>query len=283
MPDFVQAVSSVAAAPDGHGLLAGFLVAAAVLSWPRRFSPARVVLAGSTLTRGGSVADAGPFDGSAAASIWQEDPLLLLRRWRLQRNRDHLLDGVLVLLDSMAPALAMGLPPARALALAAEATSSATREGDQSRGRRRGFTELDRLTGSLAVAAERGGGLAPVWTEWARLTRAPEMAFVASAWALSEQHGAPLAVAVQRGAAGLREARARQRRVQVAVAGPRATITVLTVLPLTGPAFGLACGIDPATLYLGSPVGAASATVGVALIVVGRLWCGRMVRRAVAS
>ena len=157
------------------------------------------------------------------------------------------------------------------------------RESEQSRGRRRGFTELERLTGSLTAAAARGEGLAPVWAEWARLTRAPEIAFVASAWALSEQHGAPLAVAVERGAAGLREARARQRRVQVAVAGPRATVTVLTVLPLTGPAFGLACGIDPVTLYLGSPVGAASATVGVALIVIGRLWCGRMVRRAVAS
>ena len=283
MSEIGQAVSAVVTAPGAHGLLAGFLVAAAVLSWPRRSSPAGAVLAGSTVRGGGSAADGELLDGSAEGSIWHEDPLLLLRRWRLRRNRDHLLDGVLVLLDSMAPALAMGLPPARALALAAEATSSQARETEQYRGRRRGFTELDRLSGSLAAAAERGGGLAPVWGEWARLTRAPEIAFVASAWALSEQHGAPLAVAVERGAAGLREARARRRRVQVAVAGPRATVTVLTVLPLTGPAFGLACGVDPATLYLGSPVGAASATVGVALIVVGRLWCRRMIRHAVAS
>jgi tight adherence protein B len=215
--------------------------------------------------------------------VWQQDPLVLYRRWRLRRDREHLLDGVLVLLDSMAPALAMGLPPARALALAAEATSSDPVEAGRSRGGRRGFTELDRLTGSLTAAASRGGGLAAVWSEWARLTRAPEIAFVASAWALSERHGAPLAVAVERAAAGLREARARQRKVRVAVAGPRATVTVLTVLPLTGPAFGLACGIDPASLYLGSRIGALSAVLGVALIVVGRLWCWRMIRRAVAS
>jgi Flp pilus assembly protein TadB len=124
--------------------------------------------------------------------------------------------------------------------------------------------------------------LAAVWFDWARLTRAPEIAFVASAWALSERHGAPLAVAVERAAAALRESRARQRKVRVAVAGPRATVTVLTVLPLTGPAFGLACGIDPATLYLGSRIGALSAALGVGLIVLGRLWCRRMIRKAVA-
>jgi Flp pilus assembly protein TadB len=71
--------------------------------------------------------------------------------------------------------------------------------------------------------------------------------------------------------------------VGVAVAGPRATVTVLTVLPLTGPAFGLACGIDPATLYLGSPIATAAAVAGLTLIAVGRLWCSRMIRRAVAS
>ncbi|HET7799117.1 MAG TPA: type II secretion system F family protein [Humibacillus xanthopallidus] len=215
--------------------------------------------------------------------MWHEDPLLLYRRWRLRRDREHLLDGVLVLLDSMAPALTMGLPPTRALALAAEATSSGALDTGQAPGRRRGDSELDRLTGSLTAAAARGGALATVWSDWARLTRAPEIAFVASAWALSERHGAPLAVAVERAAAGLREARTRQRKVRVAVAGPRATVTVLTVLPLTGPAFGLACGIDPASLYLGSRVGAVSAVLGVALIVVGRLWCRRMIRKAVAS
>jgi tight adherence protein B len=55
------------------------------------------------------------------------------------------------------------------------------------------------------------------------------------------------------------------------------------VLPLTGPAFGIACGIDPAQLYAGSRIGAISAVLGVALIVVGRLWCRRMIRKAVAS
>ncbi|WP_404391315.1 type II secretion system F family protein [Humibacillus xanthopallidus] len=282
-----QALSSVATAAGARGLLVGLLVATAVLSWPRRVSPESAVLAGSTISSGDSAGDAAGdgrrFDDSAGRAIWHEDPVVLYRRWRLRRDREHLLDGVLVLLDSMAPALAMGLPPSRALALASEAGAGDPLLSEPAPGRRRGVSELDRLTGSLTAAADRGGALAGVWVEWARLTRSPEISFVASAWALSEQHGAPLAVAVERAAAGLREARARQRKVRVAVAGPRATVTVLTVLPLTGPAFGLACGIDPATLYLGSPLAAVSAALGVALIGIGRLWCRRMIRRAVAS
>ena len=286
-----QALSSVATAAGARILLVSLLVVAAVLTWPRRVSPEGAVLASSTVRPGASGGDRAraasgdgtPFGEPTGQAIWHQDPVVLYRRWRLRRDREHLLDGVLVLLDSMAPALAMGLPPSRALALATEATATDPLRTGAAPGRRRGVTELDRLTGSLTAAADRGAALAGVWVEWARLTRSPEISFVASAWALSERHGAPLAVAVERAAAGLREARARQRKVRVAVAGPRATVTVLTVLPLTGPAFGLACGIDPATLYLGSPLAAVSAALGVGLIVVGRLWCRRMIRRAVAS
>ncbi|MCU1538247.1 MAG: Type secretion system domain [Humibacillus sp.] len=148
---------------------------------------------------------------------------------------------------------------------------------------RAGVADVDRLLTSLTTAADHGVGLADVWAQWARLTRSSDLAFVASAWSLSEHHGAPLAVAVERAAAGLREARARRRRVAVAVAGPRATVTVLTLLPLAGPAFGAACGIDPATLYLSSPLATAGAVTGVLLIVVGRLWCRAMIGRAVAA
>jgi tight adherence protein B len=262
-----------------QALVLGLLVAVAVLIWPHRVRPQHALLAELEIAGHSSLAaPEGP-----DASVWQQDPLLLYRRWRLRRDREHLLDGVLVLLDSMAPALAMGLPPARALALAAEASSGGGLDVTATPERRRGDSELERLTGSLTSAAGRSGALASVWSDWARLTRAPEIAFVASAWALSERHGAPLAVAVERAGAGLREARARQRKVRVAVAGPRATVMVLTVLPLTGPAFGIACGIDPAQLYAGSRIGAISAVLGVALIVVGRLWCRRMIRKAVAS
>ncbi|MEO7447105.1 MAG: hypothetical protein ABI336_02425, partial [Humibacillus sp.] len=272
-------------------LLVGLLVAGVVLVWPsRRRSVAASVAAAVRLGApgvGGQGVGAGVVAG---ASWWHEDPLVIYRTWRLRKDPAALLAGVLALLDGMAPALALGLTPARALSISVAATlpsettvpsettgrsGPAVHDGSRSAGRG-GVTELERLVGSLAVAADRGTGLADVWAEWARLTRSADIAFVASAWSLSEHHGAPLAVAVDRAAAGLRESQARRRRVAVAVAGPRATVIVLTVLPLTGPAFGLACGIDPVTLYLGSPVATAALITGLALIAVGRLWCSRM-------
>jgi tight adherence protein B len=141
--------------------------------------------------------------------------------------------------------------------------------------------DIDRLVGALLEASDRAEPTSPVWAAWAERSASAELAFVAAAWRLSETTGAPLASAVDRAVRGLLDARARRGKVAVAVAGPRATVTVLTLLPLTGPLFGLACGIDPVTLYLGSPIATACAALGLVLVWAGRLWCTRMVRRAV--
>lgn len=143
--------------------------------------------------------------------------------------------------------------------------------------------DIDRLVGALLAASDRAQPTSPVWAEWAARSASAELALVAAAWRLSETTGAPLAAAVERAVRGLLDARARNRKVAVAVAGPRATVTVLTLLPLTGPLFGVACGIDPATLYLGSPIASACVVLGVALVWLGRAWCTRMVRTAVRA
>lgn len=144
-------------------------------------------------------------------------------------------------------------------------------------------TTARRLGEALAEAARQGGSVAAVWADYADRSGSRDLAFVAAAWRLSEDTGVPLALAVARAAAGLREARTRQRKVAVAVAGPRATVAVLTVLPLTGPLFGLACGVGPAELYGERPIGALSAVGGVLLMALGRFWCRRMIRRAVTA
>ena len=143
--------------------------------------------------------------------------------------------------------------------------------------------DIDRLVGALLDASERAEPVSPVWATWAERSASADLALVAAAWRLSETTGAPLASAVDRAVRGLLDARARRGKVAVAVAGPRATVTVLTLLPLTGPLFGLACGIDPATLYLGSPIATACAALGLVLVWTGRVWCTRMVRRAVRA
>ncbi|WP_056760171.1 hypothetical protein [Terrabacter sp. Root181] len=266
-------------------------------------------------TRGGQRAGRDPAaDGSSPGSdatgqsVWQRDPVDLFRRWRLRRRPGALVDDVLDLLRGIGPALGAGLTPSRAIELAATSTLGAERvrlareaSGRRSRRssaassprRRRGFgfaseehrtvpvADIDRLVGGLLEATDRAEPTSPVWAQWAARSASQELALVAAAWRLSESTGAPLASAVDRAVRGLLDARARRGKVAVAVAGPRATVTVLTLLPLTGPLFGLACGIDPATLYLGSPVATVSVLLGLLLVSVGRVWCTRMVRRAV--
>lgn len=253
----------------------------------------------------------------AAPSVWQQDPVDLYRRWRLRRRPGALVDDVLDLLRGIGPALGAGLTPSRAIELAATSTLGAervrlARQGRAGQDRRAGGrasrrsaatssprrpwtsggtaggagrastgADIDRLVGGLLDASDRAEPTSPVWGEWAARSASPELALVAAAWRLSETTGAPLASAVERAVRGLLDARARRGKVAVAVAGPRATVTVLTLLPLTGPLFGLACGIDPATLYLGSPIATASVVVGLLLVWTGRVWCSRMVRRAV--
>ena len=233
--------------------------------------------------------------GHGGASLWQQDPVDLYRQWRLRRRPGDLVDDVLDLLRGIGPALGAGLTPARAIELAATSTLGAervslARESTRRQGRRgdrnrvdpsAARADIDRLVGALLDASDRAEPTSPVWAAWADRSASTELALVAAAWRLSETTGAPLASAVDRAVRGLLDARARRSKVAVAVAGPRATVTVLTLLPLTGPLFGLACGIDPATLYLGSPVATACAGLGLVLVWAGRVWCTRMVRRAV--
>lgn len=296
------------------GAAAALLVGVAVLVWPRTSrvpSPAVLrrshrqtsqgvasgVQASKAGTRGGSTSreEAFPPVGhlhEEAPSLWQQDPVDLYRRWRLRRRPGELLDDVLDLLRGIAPGLESGLTPSRAIDLAASSTLGPGRVAmaRQAVGARRrraaapgapSVPDIDVLVGQLLHATEQARPVSPIWGEWAQRSASAELALVAAAWRLSETAGAPLASAVDRAVRGLLDARARRGKVAVAVAGPRATVTVLTVLPLTGPLFGMACGIDPVTLYLGSPLATVSAASGIALGWAGRAWCRRMIRAAV--
>jgi tight adherence protein B len=277
----------VNAGPGAVG--AAVLLAFAVLIWPRGRSSA------SSL---GGLADLGAQRATRETSsglqgwsgFWQQDPVELYRRWRLGRRAGDLVDDVLDLLRGIGPALDAGLTPGRAVEVSARAVLGAERVAavrelvvrrHASLGRS-GVGDLDALVGGLLDATDRAEAASAVWAVWADRSSSAELTLVAAAWRLSESTGAPLALAVERAVQGLLDARTRRRRVAVAVAGPRASAMVLTLLPLTGPLFGLACGIDPVTLYLGSPVAVGSVVLGLALVGVGRVWCARMIRVAVS-
>lgn len=303
-------------------VVAAALLAGCVLLWPSRPRPWQAGALGSPgpVARPDSEEPPGGW-----RRVWHEDPVELFRRWQLRRRSDAVTDAVVELLRGIGPALEAGLPPARALALAAEALlgpgavagsgavvgsggvegagvvvgpgaglgagagSGAPAGAHRVVGGGRAGTgrpaeaSVRLLVTELVEATGRGESVAAVWSGWAARTSSPSLALVASAWQLTESTGAPLALAVERATRGLLDARSRRGRVAVAVAGPRASVTVLTLLPLTGPLVGLACGIDPLTLYLGSPLTVASLGLGLALVGAGRVWCTRMIRTAVRA
>lgn len=210
------------------------------------------------------------------------------------------------LLDALAPALRAGLPPATALRLIA---SSPFSEGGTSSGPSgvsggslggrggslggRGGSRSGRggsmrggggsmggrggTANALGLAAQRGEAIAPVWSAYAEALRSDDLRLVAAAWSLCETLGSPLAPTVATVSDVVRRRRSVRQRIAAVVAGPRATMGVLTALPLAGPFVAIAVGVSPGDLYT-EPAGAMSLAVGLAVLLIGRLWAGRMIR-----
>jgi len=235
------------------------LAFAGVLLWPEHFGrQSLAVLPGS---RSLSSSAGGPQPGHVSARE------RLRRCLPGTRASGVTAQDLLGLLQAITPALEAGLAPGSALQLAADARSGSAHPDP-----------LAVLTGDLAAAASRGAALGPLWRAAAGSAGSPELLLLAQAWSLTEDMGVPLAQAV-RTATGLLEARiAQERRLAGAVAGARATVNLLTVLPVGGPLLALVLGIGPGELYGGSRLTQGSLVLGLCLAGAGRWWVRRMVR-----
>lgn len=164
------------------------------------------------------------------------------------------------LVQGIAPAIEAGVPPAVAVAAAA---SVAARTVDD--------LQLSANLLRLAASARTGEPLAPVWSRLA--TSYPQAALqpVARAWALSDRVGCGLSDALSTAVESMREQEEHRCRVNAATAGPRATMQLLTLLPIAGVAVCGVIGMNPIQLYAG-PAGLAALAIGLVL-----LWCGRTV------
>lgn len=103
---------------------------------------------------------------------------------------------------------------------------------------------------------------------------------LAACFDTAEASGCPLADVLARFAAHLETEDDAEAARQTALAGPRATVRLLTWLPLSGLGLGLLLGVDPVATLLGNPWGLSALGAGVALTAVGRLWSTRLVRAA---
>ncbi|WP_159800708.1 type II secretion system F family protein [Arthrobacter zhaoguopingii] len=121
-------------------------------------------------------------------------------------------------------------------------------------------------------AGARAGPEDPAPTLWVDL---------ASCFSVAERSGAPLAEVLTRYAVQLDAAVDAQAARETALAGPRATVTLLGWLPVVGVLLGYLMGVNPVGVLLGSPIGLLTLMLGLGLMLAGRLWSRRLVAAAV--
>jgi tight adherence protein B len=104
---------------------------------------------------------------------------------------------------------------------------------------------------------------------------------IATAWALAERHGIPLADLLGRVHEDIRWRVRFGAGVRAQLAGPRATAAVLTTLPLLGLGLGQMIGADPVGMLRSGVLGQVLLVLGVALMAAGSAWSERILDSAV--
>lgn len=263
------------------------IAAGAVLSWPGRSPAGRlrdlfgrrralrlprlgryalpaligVAALGALLVFGAGAAVAVAVASLTARSLW-----LAHRRQRQQLSSAEAMSDAV---QGMVAELRSGAHPV----VAAESAAKDAREPARS--------VLDSVAATVRLGGDPGPALDRCAAENPQL--APVLRPLGHAWALAQRHGLPLADvldAVSRDVTGrLRFA----HRVHARMAGPRASGTVLAVLPLLGVLLGMGMGADPLRVLFTGSLGQLLLAVGTSLICVGLYWINRLTSRAVLS
>ena len=180
------------------------------------------------------------------------------RRYRRRLERDRRADelnwlatGVEVVIGE----LRVGSHPAKASAVAADEC------GGIASSALRGAASRSRLGGRAADGIAASDPLLDA-----------ELARLAAAWRVADEHGLALAElldAVREDMLGRRRFR---ERTDASLAGARATALVLAGLPILGVALGQLMGADPLRILLGGGLGGMLLLIGTALGCAGLLW-----------
>ncbi|MFK0039556.1 hypothetical protein ACIQTW_06910 [Paenarthrobacter sp. NPDC090517] len=127
--------------------------------------------------------------------------------------------------------------------------------------------EAIRVTAAKAYPG-RGSSERRVWME------------LAACLDIAETSGCPLAGVLTRFAAQLEAEEDSEAARQTALAGPKATVRLLSWLPVFGLGLGMALGVDPLGILLNNFLGVATFAAGLLLTVAGRMWSSRLVASA---
>lgn len=162
---------------------------------------------------------------------------------------------------ALAPESVRMLAAARAAAMRGSPVGAAIRAAGAAASGRAAVTTQD--SGAGAGVSERR-----VWFQ------------LAACFDVAEATGCPLADVLTRFSAQLEAEDDAEAARRTALAGPRATVRLLTWLPFLGLGLGLLLGVDPVEVLLGNPWGVAALVAGLALTAAGRFWSARLVRAA---
>lgn len=206
----------------------------------------------------------GPGSGVAVAVL----SAVLCRRWRARRRLLAGLDAISGLADavrSLATGVRTGAHPAEAAELAAaDATPPAAA-----------------VLRAIAAAARLDGDIERALATVTTPLLSTALGRFGRAWVLAARHGLPLADVLD-AVGGDLEQRARfNRQVFARMAGPRASATVLALLPAVGVALGEAMGARPLHVLTTTVAGQLLLVAGVVLLSAGIAWSARLTERVV--
>lgn len=136
---------------------------------------------------------------------------------------------------------------------------------------------------AIAATSRLGGDLAATVDGFAagNPALAPVLRPLTRAWSLAQRHGLPLADVLDAVRKDVTDRVRFAQRVRARMAGPRASGTVLAVLPVLGIVLGEAMGAHPTHVLLVSLLGQTLLAVGTVLICAGLYWITRLTSRAV--
>jgi tight adherence protein B len=171
-------------------------------------------------------------------------------------------------IDVLVGELRVGAHPAAAFAVAADETAGPVA------GACRAVAARARLGADVAAGLRGVGETSALRTQWERL---------AVCWHLAADHGLAMSALMH---AAQRDIAERQRfsdQVRSAMAGARATATILASLPVLSVLMGQLIGARPIAFLLGGQLGGCLLVVGLTLICGGLLWSDHITGQAVRA
>lgn len=107
-----------------------------------------------------------------------------------------------------------------------------------------------------------------------------ELRLIDYVWSVATKAGGSMSAVILRLADVMQARREAEREAQLAYASPRATARLVLVLPFIAIVMGELLGMHPLLAIFKSSAGAISVALGLLLLVVGKIWSDRMLKKA---